>query len=183
MSKQFNAADWYWRKADGTLFSSKRIATVPATDAAFVAWSADGTMPTAFPRDTAGQESLAELQAVLARDGMSASLEAYAAARRYAVETAGITVAGMAIRTDRDSQAMISGAFNLAQAKPEAKVLFKGANGFVPLDAAAIQIVATAVGEHVQACFAKEAEVAAAIGAGTVASKAAVDAAFAPLAG
>ncbi len=107
-------------------------------------------------------------------------LKAYAAAKRYVVETAGITVGGVAVRTDRASQATLTGAFNYAQQNPAAIIKWKTATGvFVDLDAATVTAVANAVGAHVQACFAKEAEVAAAIDAGTITDTAGVDAAFA----
>ncbi|MGU3363087.1 DUF4376 domain-containing protein [Methylobacterium sp. M6A4_1b] len=108
-------------------------------------------------------------------------LAAYAAARRYAVETCGIEVAGERVATDRQSQALINGAFNLAQVDTSVVVKFKTAAGFVDLDSAAIQIISTAVGRHVQACFSKEATVAGGIADGTIKSLADIDTAFAAL--
>ncbi|QIB34736.1 DUF4376 domain-containing protein [Ancylobacter pratisalsi] len=97
-------------------------------------------------------------------------LSAYAAAKRYTVETGGITVAGNVIATDRASQAMIAGAYNFAQANPAAVIKFKADSGFVDLDAAAVTAVANAVGAHVQASFAAEADVLASIAAETITS-------------
>lgn len=110
------------------------------------------------------------------------ALAAYAAAVRFAVETGGITVSGATVGTSRESQAMITGAHSFALANPAAVISYKSASGFVTLDAAAMVAVATAVGQHVQACFAREAEVVAAIAAETVTSRAAIDAAFADVA-
>jgi len=109
-------------------------------------------------------------------------LPTYAAKKRWDVETGGITVSGATVDTSRESQAMITGAHSFALANPAAVISYKSASGFVTLDAAAMVAVATAVGQHVQACFAREAEVVAAVAAETVTSRAAIDAAFADVA-
>lgn len=122
-------------------------------------------------------EDLAAAEAAIEAD--PAALAAYAAAVRFAVETGGITVLGVTVDTSRESQAMITGAHAFALATPAAVISYKSAGGFVTLDAATMVAVAPAVGQHVQACFAREAEVATAIAAETVTSRAAIDAAFA----
>lgn len=104
-------------------------------------------------------------------------LYAYAAAKRYEVETGGITVNGATVDTSRDSQSMITGAYAYSQAHPEETIHFKAASGWVTLDAATLAVIATAVGAHVQACFAVEAAVAAEIEAGTITTTAEIDAA------
>lgn len=85
------------------------------------------------------------------------------AERRYAEETKGITVSGSAIKTDRESQALITGAVLAATIDPSYVCQWKTSGGFITLDAAAIIGVATAVRNHVQACFNREAELIAAI--------------------
>ncbi len=82
------------------------------------------------------------------------------------------------IATDRQSQAMINGAFAYTQLMPTAAVQFKTDSGFVSLNAPQIQAIAVAVAEHVQACFAAEATLGAGIAGGTVTTLAAIDAAF-----
>ncbi len=62
----YNPFDWYWRRADGALWSSARAMLVTETDAAFEAWQSAGNAPTPWPRDAEGNESAAELRAVLA---------------------------------------------------------------------------------------------------------------------
>lgn len=69
--KTFTPSDWYWVAEDGRVFSSSRQKLVKATDGAFKAWKEDGTLPARWPRDEAGQESDAELAAVLAPYGMA----------------------------------------------------------------------------------------------------------------
>ena len=109
----------------------------------------------------------------------SVDLRAYAASARYARETAGITVGTAPIATDRDSQGMITGAWAAAQINPSISVAWKTTSGWVSINAAQIEAIATAVLNHVQACFAAEQQVDAAITAGTVTTTAQVDAAFA----
>jgi hypothetical protein len=74
---------------------------------------------------------------------------------------------------------MISGAFALVQAKPDTTLNFMTPSGFVTVSAAQTSAIAIAVAEHVQACFATEAEVAGDIEAGLITIAAEIDAAFA----
>lgn len=106
-----------------------------------------------------------------------ANLHAYAARKRYEVETGGITVAGTRIDTSRESQAMITGAYAYTQAHPEETIQFKAASGWVTIDAPTMAAIATAVGAHVQACFATEAAVAQQITDGTITTTGEIDAA------
>ena len=108
-------------------------------------------------------------------------LAAYAADARWRRETGGVVVDGTAIGTDRESQAMLAGAHAYVVATPGATITWKSENGFVMLDAAAVTALAAAVGAHVQACFAAEAAVVAAIAAGTITTPAEIDAAFAAI--
>lgn len=88
---------------------------------------------------------------------------------RWRAETGGVTLNGMTIRTDRESQALITGAALQATVDPEYSCRWKAANGFATLDAGAILAAAAAVRSHVQACFDREAELDAALeAAGTV---------------
>ncbi|MCJ2141864.1 DUF4376 domain-containing protein [Methylobacterium sp. E-066] len=109
----------------------------------------------------------------------------YAAAKRYAVETGGITVSGARVRTDRESQALLTGAYVRAQKNPAGTVSFKTLDGFVKLPAAQVIALGDAVGDHVQACFDAEEAVDAALSAAppTITALDQVDAAFASLAG
>lgn len=109
-----------------------------------------------------------------------ADLMNYAANRRWQIETGGITVGGVAIDTSRDSQAMITGAYAYSQAHPEEPIKFKAASGWVTLDEPTMAAIATAVGAHVQASFAVEEAVDAAVSAGTITSFAEIDAAAWP---
>lgn len=101
----------------------------------------------------------------------------YAGNKRWLVETGGIIVGEAMIDTSRASQAMITGAYSYSQAHPAELIQFKAVSGWVQIDAGTVSAIATAVGSHVQACFAVEAAVSAAIEAGTIASIEDIDAA------
>lgn len=103
-------------------------------------------------------------------------LYAYAATKRYAVETGGIVLNGMRVMTDRQSQSLITGAYNYVQANRDVTVKFKTAAGFVELTAAQVMAIANAVGAHVQASFAAEGEINKKIIAGTITTTAEIDA-------
>lgn len=110
-----------------------------------------------------------------------AVLKEHAKARRHAAEYGGIAVAGVAVATDAASQAKIKMALDLLAAGVIAgPIKFKADNGWFDLGQAALAAVVAAVALHVQACYAKEAEISAAIDAGTIATAAAIDAAAWP---
>ena len=78
---------------------------------------------------------------------------------RYAEEIGGIDFHGNKIKTDRESQAMLTGAALQAVNDPQYKCRWKTENDeFVELTAQMILAIAVAVREHVQASFNKEAE-------------------------
>lgn len=85
------------------------------------------------------------------------------AALRYQHETGGITLAGATIKTDRESQALINGAYAYAQLNPSVLIDWKAESGWVQIDAQAITAIAGAVAAHVQACFSNEKALATAI--------------------
>ena len=107
-------------------------------------------------------------------------LRTQAAARRWAVETGGITVNGAAVYTDRDTQAKLTAAFTRANANPAFTLNWKTAGGFVTLTAAQVIALANAVFDHVQAAFDAEAAVLADIESGTITTTAEIDAAAWP---
>lgn len=115
-----------------------------ATDAAAVQAIIDGYDPLPFVR--------AEKVAALA-------------ARRYEAEIGGVTVGGIAVATDDRAKIMIAGARIKAEVDPNATFRWKTAAGFVDLMAAQLIAISDAVLAHVQACFDREAELAAEIDA------------------
>lgn len=93
------------------------------------------------------------------------------AAARFEAETGGIEIQGTRIATDRESQALITGAALQAYIDPSYVCQWKTAGGFVTLDAAALLGIAQAVRQHVQNCFDREAELAAQVEAATTAEE------------
>mgnify|MGYP002782327663 CR=1 FL=1 len=109
----------------------------------------------------------------------AAALRAYAAVARWRNEIAGISVGGLNVATDDRSKALIQGAYLQAQRDVAFTAQWKTASGsFVTIGAAQIEAVALAVAAHIQACFAKEAEVAQGIDNHVIDSFAQIDAAF-----
>ncbi len=88
------------------------------------------------------------------------------AARRYQVETGGITVNGMKLDTNRDSQALVAGAALAAVIDSAYRCKWKTLSGFIELDAKQIIAVASAMRAHVQACFDRESTLLAAMETG-----------------
>ena len=77
---------------------------------------------------------------------------------RYNAEIAGVTVNGVSIKTDRESQGLITGAALKAIQDSTYTCKWKGIDGFVELTAPQIIAIADAVRAHVQSCFDHEAE-------------------------
>lgn len=88
----------------------------------------------------------------------------YSANIRYNKEVGGITISGSLIRTDRESQAKINAAYNLAvlnQANSSWNIKWKVNNStFVPMDANSIIAISTVAGSFIQQCFSIESTVA-----------------------
>ena len=82
---------------------------------------------------------------------------------RWQAEVSGVN----GIRTDRESQSMITGAALKAMQDSEYACKWKTEAGFVELNAAQILAIADAVREHVQGCFDREAELLALVEAAT----------------
>ena len=79
------------------------------------------------------------------------------AASRYALEVGGLTLPdGAKIKTDRESQSLVASALLRVQRSPALLIDWKGENGWVKIDKAAVEAIADAVGDHVQACFTAE---------------------------
>jgi hypothetical protein len=78
------------------------------------------------------------------------------AAHRYRVETGGIMVDDITIQTDRESQAMLTGAMLVLQSDPDRRIDWKGVSGWTTLGLAEITAISSAVAHHVQACFSAE---------------------------
>lgn len=126
-------------------------------------------------------EEIAELDATRAPAAPTVvQLLAYAGERRWRAETGGITVGDIAVYTDDRSKMMLIGARAAAEANPGFTTRWKTIDGsFVVLDATTLIALSNAVLAHVDACFAREADVQAAILEEEVTTREAIDQAFA----
>lgn len=87
------------------------------------------------------------------------------AAARYDYEIAGVIINGIHITTDREDQSMITAVALSAVVDPAYTTVWKGADGYLTLNAAEILAMARIVGAHVEAAFAEEKRLAALIDA------------------
>ncbi|MGV2980689.1 DUF4376 domain-containing protein [Camelimonas sp. ID_303_24] len=118
----------------------------------------------------------AQREAAIAAAIPARSLTEIAADKRWQIETGGITVGGVPVATDDRSKTMIMGARIKADADPDYSVGWKGADGsFVSLAAPEIIAISDAVLAHVDACFAAEAAVTAAIAGGDITTTQQID--------
>lgn len=85
----------------------------------------------------------------------SAKLEELASLR-YAVETGGLSVNGAMIKTDRDSQVTLTGAYVAVQQNPSLLIDWKSETGWIQIDKTTVESLCMAVTAHVQGCFSKE---------------------------
>lgn len=84
-------------------------------------------------------------------------LKAIVTAGRWDVETSGITLAtGVRVATGIDDQNRITSVVANAERAGLQEVDFKAAEGWVTVTLAELQSIATAVAQHVQACFSAE---------------------------
>lgn len=127
------------------------------------AWLAAGGTIKALPEPTLSETRAAKL--------------ADLAARRYEAETGGITVFGMEVRTDRESQALVLGLIRRLEESPAGTTQrFKAVSGWVMVDLPTIKAVGLAIGTHVGLCFDREGQLAEEIGlAGTQADLDTID--------
>ena len=89
------------------------------------------------------------------------------ASARYTEEVGGIVVGGVTIATDRESQSMLTGAYVSLKQGLMQSVNWKGDDGWVTATLTEIEPIAQAVGQHIQACFTKEGQLAAQVKAAT----------------
>lgn len=108
-------------------------------------------------------------------------LAAYAKARRDVAETAGITVNGVAVASDPDSQTRVANAYSGMQVTGATSIRFKATAGFLVLTLDQVKAVGSALFAHTQACFDAEDQVDAGLSAAppTITTTAEVDAIFA----
>lgn len=109
----FNPRDWYWEAADGRIYSSARASLVSPDDAGLRGFLEAGGIVTAWPRDAAGEETDAELNAVLAQHDLSMAgplapkmtflefMDLFTGAEQLAIAGAAMTEAAIKLWYDR----------------------------------------------------------------------------------
>lgn len=133
----------------------------------------DSETATAWPTDAEIESHVVGALAEIEVDRLKAwkdHAKASVTSRRWDVETSGITLGGVDIRTDDRSKLLLTNVDRQARRDSDFTTEWKGANGvFVPLTAVQIIAIADAVFAHVSVCFAREAELHALIDAcGTI---------------
>ena len=113
-----------------------------------------------------------------------ADLATYAKAKRDETEAAGITVNGIAVASDPDSQTRVANAYSGMQVTGATSIRFKATSGFIVLTFDQVKAVGSALFAHTQACFDAESQVDAGLTASppTITTEAQVDAIFAKVA-
>lgn len=112
----------------------------------------------AKPTEEAIQAAYSEFGAIFLEIIAKEKLEELANAR-FLQETGGLTLPdGTEIRTDRESQALLTGAAFAATMDSETLIEWKGSNGWVVLTPQQVLQIAALVRQHVQAAFSKERE-------------------------
>lgn len=117
---------------------------------------------------------------IAAHDPVKPALIAYAAAKRWAKETGGITLPNeVEVATDTVAQTKIAAAKTaFDNGTITGSIEFKAVNGWFTVDAATMTQVYAAVVAHVQGCYVQEKAAVDGINAGTITTTAQVDAEF-----
>lgn len=171
---RYDPTGWFWDVLDiGEIYSSAERTFMADNDPRVEDFKARGGAVTRI----ASLASMKEVLAAQAPGHLPVDLMACSDQKRWALETGGILFSGLKIETSRESQALIHGAFSLAQMDAEASFRFKAGEAFMTLSSAQIIAIGEAVARHVQACFAWQADVRAGIEDGTIISEADIHAA------
>lgn len=190
-----DTADWYtWSRARWSIsrgIDASNTIKVVVGDDRVVTVSPDATMlslPDSFHLYELVGEAAPELgwylqngrfgpERVLSFDEARAAKLAALAENRWSAERSGIVVSSIPVMTDRESQALITGAALQAFMDASYSLVWKTATGdFVTLSSAQLLAIAQAVRAHVQACFNREAALTTAIeAAGDATALAAID--------
>jgi hypothetical protein len=185
MPMRYDPTNWYWRAADGRVWSSAASSLIAANDQAYIEWCAAGNAATPWPADLSGAQTTAGLQDVLSPHGLWIDLKAYANAMQWAKASGGYlaTINGSPVpfSTSTESLGLIAGKVaRLQQPNPPAVVQWQtSSDTFVSIAAADFITASIAIADYVQATFDKLATVIARIDAGTISTLAQVDAGLA----
>jgi hypothetical protein len=103
-------------------------------------------------------DQIAALDPPPSADSIATGLLAYSSDQRWQKEVGGITVNGIYMPTDEQTQYTLTGAVTMVQVAPDTVIQWKIADGtFVTLPGPELVMLAQAVATHVQNCFGVEA--------------------------
>jgi len=190
-----NFADHYWiiGGSINEVYSSKRNARVPLTDAEYVAWRDSHAYDGTPISDEAELASVLRPQKILPEWLFNApsfiqpspgtyddpQLEAYAADANIRKQASGIVVNGQPFATDAMTRSSLNSAHIYTQTNAAATFSWKLPDGsFITLDKAGVDQLHACVTEYAQNCWACEDNTKAAIAADTITTLAEIDAAF-----
>lgn len=141
-----------------SLCDGHNVASRLDQDGNIVFWQGDRPKPTE-EEIAAAYKALGDARVKLAVEKKLAEI----ANDRFSHETGGLKLPnGIVIKTDRESQALLTGAALSASMDPETPpVEWKGVNGWAVLKPADVLGIAGLVRKHVQACFSREKELSA----------------------
>jgi len=179
----YNPYNWFWIADDNRVFGSQTQTISDNADPDYLAWTEAGNLPTVWPRDAAGNQTVESLQEVLTPYDIFIDLVAYAANARYRHASGGLTVSSISaipFYSDPVARNTLANAYEHVKSMPGSSIDWKLSDGsFVTLDEAALSAAVTAMSTFVQSCFTCESETQDNIGSGTITTHAQVDAAFA----
>lgn len=138
--------------ADGTVILAGTVATDEMIREGFFEYRGEIPRADAYRWDPDSNSLVPDIEA-----SRAAKLREIADSR-WRAETGGISMDGTVIKTDRESQALLTGAALAALNNPTTPIEWKGANGWVVLTPQQVIQVASLVRQHVQRCFSKEKE-------------------------
>lgn len=178
----WNPAYHFWLADDGRVYASNRQIITTEADADYAAWVAAGNTATQWPRDDAGNQTNDAMQAVVGPHGQFVDLTYYTADARQRKMGSNLVVNGLPFATDPITYSSLNSAYIYTQAKTGDVFSWKLPDGtFVTLDKTDIAALHVAANSYGQSCYKCEDDTLAAIEAGTITDRAAIDAAFAAI--
>lgn len=181
----FLPQNWFWLADDGRAYGSAKQLISDTSDPDYVAWSAVNN-PSGWPRDLAGNQTEAEMQAVVGPYGLFVNLIYYTANARYNRASGGVIVTSLGgsvpFLSDPQSRNTVNSAFDYLVHKGSGTVQWKLSDGsFVTLDQTKITTLMSDMAGFVQSCFGVESTTVSGINGGSITTTAEVDAAFAAI--
>lgn len=184
-SYPFYPFNWYWLADDARVYGSAKQVMTTDADPDYVAWTGAGGVATPWPRDGAGNQTVAALQSVLAPYNLWVDLFAYAANVRYSHASVGVKITSLspvAFNSDPVSRNTINSAYDYALANASISINWKMSDGsFIVVNKSQVTTMMNAVADFVHKCFTCESNTAAEINGGTITTKAQIDSAFAAI--